>query len=376
MRILHVTIGMRVGGIERLIHDLAPVQIERGHQVRVLAVSDIGPFGRQLQADGVAVDCLNMPRLRGRAFQLGWRVRRYLLEHRIEAVIEHGALDGIIAVAAASARVQYMCSVIHNTYRLRIQSKRRLYHRLYRRYYRWLVAVSESVRQFEIEHYGLDPNEVRVIPNGIVVSRFRRGRAGPNDRARLLGRTLDKDTVVVGTVGNLRAQKNHALLLRAWHLVTQHVARPLLLVIAGDGLLRGELERQKTRLGLDDSVLLLGSRSDIPDVLMCFDVFAMSSRHEGQPIVALEAMASELPVVAMNVPGLRDVVREVLERANVSTIHALCAAIERLILDSPMRLRMGRQGGAMVDRESSIERCASDYEEVLLTSSHRRGKRH
>jgi glycosyltransferase involved in cell wall biosynthesis len=152
----------------------------------------------------------------------------------------------------------------------------------------FVVYTSETDR----ERDGRRPS--RVIPLGIDLDRFASG-------------TPALEGTVVGNVARLAEQKGHGTLLEAAALV--HARRPeVRFAIAGDGELREELEHQAQEIG--DHVAMLGNRSDVPNLLASFAVFAFPSRFEGLCLSVLEAQAAGVPVVATPVGGIRETVIE------------------------------------------------------------------
>jgi glycosyltransferase involved in cell wall biosynthesis len=129
-----------------------------------------------------------------------------------------------------------------------------------------------------------------VVPLGIDLERFRNGRA-----------TLDGR--IVGNVARLAEQKGQRdLIAAAPHVLERNP--DVRFIVAGDGELRGELERLAQPLG--DRFTLLGARDDVPDLLASFDVFAFPSRFEGLCLAVIEAQAAGVPVVATPVGGIRE----------------------------------------------------------------------
>jgi glycosyltransferase involved in cell wall biosynthesis len=156
-----------------------------------------------------------------------------------------------------------------------------------------------------------------VVPLGIDVKRFASGRPAFDKRD---GRRL------VGNVARLAEQKDHRTLLEAAALVPEAD-----FVIAGDGELRGELERTA-----GPNVHFLGPRTDVPEILASLDVFAFPSLFEGLCLAVIEAQTAGVPVVATAVGGIKETVvdRETGLLVPPRDPEALAAAIRRL-LDHP-----------------------------------------
>ncbi len=343
--------------------------------MRVLGIWVLGDMADELAATGAVVDCAAAPRQHWawRAFRWSYWLEKYLRKHQIEAVIEHGGQEGHVAWACAAAGVGYMTTVIHSAY---VPSRlgywrRRYQHGVFFKRYRWAIAVSDSVRAHEIKRFGVSSERIRTIPNGIVVNRFGGPRVDGTQRGQLFGVDLADETLVVGTVGNLRAPKNHEMLLRAWALLRKRVPLPAHLVIIGGGPLAQALEEQRSALGLDDCVTMLGKRSDVPTLLKGMDVFVMSSHVEGHPVVALEAMAAGLPIVGTRVSGLQDVIEDGVTGllAEPNDAKSLASQMTRLINDAALRHNLAEAGREMVEREYSIERCAQLHEQALRESN-------
>lgn len=151
--------------------------------------------------------------------------------------------------------------------------------------------------------------------------------------------------------GRLVPQKDWAGLLRAFAPVA--LARDTHLLVAGEGVLRAELEAQVEAAGLHGSVRFLGHRDDVPALLGTVDALVLASAWEGLPNVVLEAFAQGRPVVATAVGGVAELVQDGVTGylARPRDAAALTAAMARL-MDTPAeeRAAMGRQAAASVTR--------------------------
>lgn len=134
-----------------------------------------------------------------------------------------------------------------------------------------------------------------VVPNAVDLSEFRPdARDGLSMRADL---GIPEDTFVVGHIGRMAPQKNHRRLLKVFASVLELESNALL-VLAGDGMLMGEMRSEAERLGISGRVLFLGQRPDAARLYRAFDVFCLPSVYEGFPVVAVECQASGTPILA------------------------------------------------------------------------------
>jgi glycosyltransferase involved in cell wall biosynthesis len=141
-------------------------------------------------------------------------------------------------------------------------------------------------------------------------------------------------------VGRLVEQKNHALAIQAIAEVPDAV-----LAIAGEGVLRHELERLAEETGVADRVRFLGLRPDARALMGAADAVVMPSHWEGLPLSALEALASGTPLVATDVRGLRELVADEENALLVpEDPHALAAALRRVLDDSELAARLAAAG--------------------------------
>lgn len=171
---------------------------------------------------------------------------------------------------------------------------------------RWatrIVGNSQAVLDAFYPHWRTG-DKFAVVYNGVDLELFAPGRDGIGAR-REFG--IDEHAFVVGHVGRFNVAKNHAALIRAYDHIKRAVPEAHLLLV-GDGPERPTIENLVSELHLEDSVSLAGRRTDIPDMLAAMDVFVFPSSFEGHPNALLEAMACGLPVVASNIPPVRETI--------------------------------------------------------------------
>ncbi len=210
------------------------------------------------------------------------------------------------------------------------------------------VAVSRDLQRWLVDDVRLPAGKVITIHNGVDLARF--GRLGRPEARMLL--ELPAKSFVVGTVGRLDPVKDQAGLVRAFAALRPS-RRDVMLVIVGDGPCRGDLANLITALGVQDRVLLLGERRDIPIVLAAIDLFVLPSIAEGTSNTILEAMASGLPVAATRVGGNPELVEDGVTGTLVPHRDpvALAAAIQMYLDDAHLHALH-----AKASRERAVER--------------------
>jgi glycosyltransferase involved in cell wall biosynthesis len=168
------------------------------------------------------------------------------------------------------------------------------------RYTDRIVVISPSQKEDICSTYRIaSPSRVRVVPLGFDLSPYlvrpARNKTGHQAPCR------------VGIVGRLTHVKNHRLLLEtARDLKNQGKDHHFRFLIIGDGELADELKRYASKLEVENSVVFLGWRKDMPSLYQSLDVVVLTSLNEGTPVAVIEAMAAGKPVIATDVGGVKD----------------------------------------------------------------------
>lgn len=194
-----------------------------------------------------------------------------------------------------------------------------------------VIAVSSEIRQ-ELVRYGARPERVVTVLNGIDHERFHRDPAKRPAIRQALG--LSESDVVIGSVGRLEPQKRFDLLIETVAALRERFPS-VTLIIAGAGSLEQALHDCVKQHGLGDRCLMLGHRDDVVDLHHAFDLYVQSSDYEGTPNSVLEAMALGTPVVATDVGGTAELIRDGVDGLIVppSNRAALIDAVSRFLLD-------------------------------------------
>jgi len=236
-----------------------------------------------------------------------------------------------------------------------------------------VVAVSEGVAASVRLHAG-DSVPVTVVPNGVSLEAFRRDpEAGPSVRSRL---GIPETAPVVGSVAVFRTQKRLDEWLKAAVLFRERFRNARFLLV-GDGPLRGELEGEAKRLGIEEAVHFAGLQQDVRPWLSAMDAYMMSSSFEGLPVALLEAMAMEIPAVATAVGGVPEAVTDGVTGYLVEPGHPeeLASRLEMLFSDKGLRGLMGSAGRKKVSESFSIKGMGRAIEELYCMAAEGRGGR-
>jgi glycosyltransferase involved in cell wall biosynthesis len=222
-----------------------------------------------------------------------------------------------------------------------------------------VISVSDEVRESMAPRHR---DVARTIVHGIDTEAVAARRADRDAVRAELG--VDPDQVMVVTVANFRAPKGYPDLLAAAERV--RASRPdVRFVIVGQGPLEQELRAEHARLGLAETVTILGYRADAPRITAAADLFALASHHEGIPVAVMEALAAGVPVVATRVGGLAEAVDEGTSGRLVTARRPdlLAGAIVELASDEAARRALSA-GATEASARFSARRSAREIEEV------------
>ena len=365
MKVLLLINGLGTGGAERSLAEMLPGLVDAGIRPVVACLYRRAEgVEAEVVAAGFDVRFVERRRLLSRVAPL----RRLIREDRpilVHSTIFDANLVG--RLAAAGTGVPVLSSLVNVTYgpeRLRdpnIRPSRLAAVRLIdgwtsRHLTAHFHAITEAVKRSAVAALRLDPDRISVIERGRDPARLGHpGAARRGETRRRLG--LDEDHEVVLSVGRQEYQKGQRYLLEAVERLAPQRPRLVALVVGRGGQASAELDRLRDRPELRDRVRFLGHRHDVPDILAAADVFAFPSLFEGLGGVLIEAMALEVPIVASDLPPVRDVVEgraALLVPAAVP--QDLATAITRVLDDRTAARAMGRAGREIFERRFTLER--------------------
>jgi glycosyltransferase involved in cell wall biosynthesis len=234
-------------------------------------------------------------------------IARVVKEHRIDIIHSHEYKSDLLAWAVTRfCRVPAM-TTIHGW--IRNDLKRKLYIRAGQSvlpFFDRVVAVSSETRSAVLE-CGVPESKVTVIHNGIVTENYRRENQQPGFLRQQF--SLPEEARLIGYVGRLSPEKGQFdMLAAAEELLRQYPQTWIAMV--GDGPDRAALKQRAEELGIGNRVLFTGHLQDVRPVIRDLDVLALTSHTEGFPNVVLEALCMEVPVIATDVGGVREIITD------------------------------------------------------------------
>ncbi|MBI3997028.1 MAG: glycosyltransferase [Candidatus Omnitrophica bacterium] len=231
-------------------------------------------------------------------------------------------------------------------------------------------AMSRRMRRQLQRRWGMSSHRIHVISNWVDVSRFESLDGAAQLRADL---GLPSHATLVTVAARLSPEKGHAVLLKAAARIRARYPRAHYL-LAGEGLLRQQLETLVGELQLQDIVHFLGFRDDIPQLMSASDLILLPSLAEGVPGTVLEGMASGKPIIATDVGGVAEVLHDQQTGRVVppGDAAALAQALEEMLGAEPAVLaRMGEQARRQVRAQHGVDSILAKLFALYGTTSER-----
>ena len=219
-----------------------------------------------------------------------------------------------------------------------------------------IVAISEIVKKILIKG-GIKKERVSLIYDAVNCSTVTRKGA--------LRKELDvvgPNSLLLGTVAALVKRKGHKYLFEAMVKVKKQFPQLKLLVV-GEGPLEQKLRKLAEKLGLENEIIFLGFRKDIPEVLSTLDIFLLVSTKEGLGVSLLEAGSYGLPIVATNVGGIPEIVKDGVTGLLVppKDSQTLAEKIIYLLTHRNEAQKMGENAKAWVEKNFSVDKIVNSY---------------
>jgi glycosyltransferase involved in cell wall biosynthesis len=367
VRVLHVIVGLGLGGAEQMLARLVEASAGEGDAHEVVSLTTAGPVAERLQALGIRVHAVGMSRATA-PLRLA-RLARTVRASRPDVVqtwMYHADLLGGLA-ARLGTRARVVWGIHHSaldrgTSRATTRMVARACARLSRTVPDRIVCVSQASRdQHAAAGYAAD--RMVVIPNGFDLERFRPDPAARRAVRAELG--IGEREVVIGLVARVEPPKDHPGFLEAAGRLARRAPEVRFLLCGGGTERGGPLVGPLQAAGIAARTSLLGQRTDVARVLAALDVACLASRTEAFPLVIGEAMACGVPCAVTDVGDCALLVGASGRVVPPRDPAALAAALEVLVRLGPEgRARLGEAARERIATRFSIERVAAAYGEL------------
>jgi glycosyltransferase involved in cell wall biosynthesis len=364
--VLFVLSSLGVGGSECKIARMANRFKEEGVQVTLACLNGPYTIESTLRRD---VPLRKLERRGKFSFSAVWRLRQILIEERPATVIAVNLYQALYVACATMflpRRPRTVALVNTSTFSGR-RMRKRLYQFVLSRFDQ-TVHGSQAQRRFWVDANRRAHDNSSVIYNGVDSHHFEPVAAHEEARRLRARLGVNPDALLMGTVGRMRPEKNHEVLLSTLrHLRVARVDAHL--VIAGDGPLRDFLKRRAAELEVADRVSFVGELGDVRPVLTALDVFVLpSTAVESFSNAALEAMSIGRPVILSDIGGAREMIDDGVEGYVVSSTELaarLPALISALYADKRKRLQMGQAARRRAETRFSVAAMVAAYRALL-----------
>ena len=365
LRILHVVrAGRAEGGMENGIVNLVNCMDER-FAPSVCALDAEETFSARIHRPGV--HCVVLPpRRQGIDWSLVRRLAALLRREQIDIIHSHNWGTFIYSVLAGRLAGVAIVHGEHGKNFLELAAEgraKRVAKKWLGRQADLLLSVCEEIRGEWLARYGIVPQRMRTIPNGVDSHRFTPADGAEGRRA--LG--LPQDAFVAGTVGRLDPIKNQAALIQAAARLSREVPT-LHTVLIGTGPLEQELRQMAEALSIAERVHFPGLCREVEHLLPAFDVFVLPSLSEGMSNVLLEAMSCGVPPVCSDLPSHHEIVTPGMDAVLLQPCDetTLAEALRDLYRNPAARSRLAANARRTIVERFSLERMIHAYEEAYL----------
>jgi glycosyltransferase involved in cell wall biosynthesis len=372
INILHIYQNSKIGGVQQQLLSLLKAYNRERFNPIFCCLGPKQEMGKEIE--GIGIEFISLNKLRYNRFSPGivLELHRLMKIKQIHVVRTHRYRSNLYGrLAAFSSGVPVIIASVHENYRTDKRPNRRIMNRILSKITDKIVAVSEDVKEDIIRYDRIDPSKLQVIPNGIDVERFNPEKNTSNIRKEF---PLEEDDIVIGFIGRIVPAKGLEYLLNALPYLKEEF-KSIKLLIIGEGSLVEKLKEKAKKNNIFDNILFTGVRRDIPEILASIDIFVMPSTAEGLPNSLLEAMAMGKPVVATEVGGIPELIKNGRSGLLVppKNPEALATAIRDLISNDQLAAKMGQAARNFVMNNHSIVKIAQKWQTLYLSILREKG---
>lgn len=300
MKILQIIDSLSTGGAEKLIVDTVPLYVQKGFKTDVLLLNgNVTPFYKEL----LEKKCTNIFSL-GNSFYNPlyiFKIIPYLRKYDVVHVHLFPAQYFVVLAKILSFSKVKLVFTEHNTSNRRLENKAYSWIEiLIYYYYKKVICITSEVKSVLVNKLNLSDIKLKIIENGVNLNLIKVQKEANRNNFN-----FESDDKLLIMVAGFRLQKDQDTIIKSLKFLPENYK----LLLVGDGERREILEKLVNDLELNERVSFLGVRSDVYALIKMADIAILSSHWEGFGLVAVEAMACGIPLLASDVDGLAQVVK-------------------------------------------------------------------
>lgn len=349
MRVLHVISSLEIGGAQRLLSDLLPIQKQQGIDVSLLVLkSEDNAFSKKVADAGVPIISLDVKSFRNPflAFKVRKVIRQYDVVH---AHLVHALYICSLAARGLKTKMVYTEHSTSNNRRGKAYL-RPIEKYIYGRYDK-LISISQQTQDALQDWLQSADDRFVVINNGVDTKAF----------SNIHKEVIPKSLIMVS---RFASSKDQETVIKAMKELDDDVT----LRLVGDGENLGHCKQVARECGVENRVQFLGARADVAELVAESYIGIQSSNWEGFGLTAVEIMSAGKPIIATDVDGLKQVVEGIGELFPVGDLNALTKIIKCLLRDEAryeMMKKLSVKRAAKYDISQTANQYIATYKEIF-----------
>jgi len=378
IKILYFIGSLRLGGAEKQVVELALGLDKSRYDVGICCIGLGGPMVEEVRKAGVDVHIFEASLQYGKYHPFSyfhllkslWQIYRHVKKSKPDII--HGYLFTAYLVGILCGRWAGVPILVSSRRSLGYFKDDKLWRQKLENYVNKktdaILANAKAVWDDVIQREKHCEGKIRLIYNGVDLAKYHPGRGEPGIRAKWGVREND---LVVGVVANLIYYKGHLEILEAAAILKKDFPHVKFVFVGRDGGMQKQIEEKRSALELQNNVILAGTREDVDRLIPAFDILLLASHEEGFSNVLLEGMACGKPIVATNVGGNPESVKDgetgyIIPPRNPGM---MAEALKKLLTEPDLRKKFGDAGRRRMEqyfsKEKLIRNMDAFYQEIL-----------
>jgi len=368
LHILYLIDEIKVrGGTEKHLFELASGMAEAGFRVSVFTLAEGGYASAFKNNSKIEYQCIDVEKIYDLKGLLGiYRINQFIRQQQVNVLQTfHTASDlvGPIAAYFSFHKIKVLSSrrdLVYTKSSRHVKLQRYINH-----FIDGVLGNSSAVKRAVVLQENYPDEHINVIYNGIDTKPFQFDSTERKCNRDLMG--FDKETILIGSVGNIRPVKGYDVLVESAAIVCRKFPAVQFLHV-GEGELKAQLEDRCNALGIDNNFHFLGATDNVPGFLSVLDIYVQPSRSEGMSNAILEAMAARLPVVATDVGGNPDLIEHCVTGllTPVENCEALAERLIQLITQPQTRSELAERASQRVHDEFRMSCMIENYKRTYI----------